>query len=92
MKEWSAKDNPPNEIWLDIKKTFTDVACENIGKKRKKPSKPYVSEEVMELARLKSKARKESQKDVYKSLKKEIQQKLRRDKKSWLEQECAKNK
>ncbi|GFS27966.1 endonuclease-reverse transcriptase [Elysia marginata] len=90
LQDWSTKEKTPNELWEEIKKCFTEVAEKNLGKRRKKPAKPYISEEVIELAKQKSRARKNGNKEKYMMLKKEIQMKLKRDKKSWLEQECAK--
>ena len=42
------------------------------------------------MLRKKSKARKEQRWEDYKSLKREIRAKIRRDKTNWLEKECAK--
>ena len=45
---------------------------------------------MLELAKEKSRARKENKTEEYRRLKKDIQRKVRRDKNRWLEQECAK--
>ena len=60
-----------------------------LGRKKGKPSKPYITVEVFQLAKQKSKARKEQKSEEYKSLKREIRTKIRRDKTKWLEKECA---
>ena len=73
-----------------MKKTYIEVAEERLGRKKSKPSKPYISEEVVELAKQKSQARKSGRKEEYKKLKRMIKNKIRRDKKNWLEEECAK--
>ena len=88
--EWSANERCPNELWEDIKKTFTEVADETLGRAKKKTNKPYISDEVRMLAKEKSQARRENKKDEYKRLKREIRQKIRRDKNNWLQQECSK--
>ena len=61
-----------------------------MNKAKKKTNKPFISEEVRMLAKEKSQARKDNKQTEYKRLKREIRQKLRRDKNNWLEQECNK--
>ena len=80
----------PDEMWEEMSKIYTESADKTLGKKKGKPSKPYISEEVFLLAQEKSKARKEQRWEDYKSLKREIRAKIRRDKTNWLEKECAK--
>ncbi|GFS15523.1 endonuclease-reverse transcriptase [Elysia marginata] len=77
LQDWSTKEKTPNELWEEMKKCFTEVAEKNLRKRRKKPAKPYISEEVTELAKQKSKAGKNGNKEKYIMLKKEIQMKLR---------------
>jgi len=91
MKYWTANEKTPNELWEDMKNTITEAADKKIGRKsERKPPKQYISEEVLQLAKAKSKARKENNHEEYKRLKRDIQSKIRRDKKNWLEQEYAK--
>ena len=52
--------------------------------------KPYISEEVIELAKKKSQARKTGKIIECRNLKREIKSKVRRDKKNCLEEKCAK--
>ena len=52
-------------------------------------SKPYISDEMFELAKEKSQARKNNNKEEYKRLKKLIRANIRRDKVDWLERECS---
>ena len=79
----------PDEIWTDMSKAYKDIAAEKVGPKRNKPSKPYITDEVFQLAKDKSQARKNSNKEEYKRLKKEIRAKIRRDKVDWLARECS---
>ena len=90
LDEWSTEEKMPNELWEDMKAVWTECAEAKLGKKTRKASKPYISEEVMELARKKSQARKNNKKEEYQELKREIKSKVRRDKEAWLEAECAK--
>ena len=73
----------------EINKTYKDIAAMKVGPKRKKTSKPYISDEVFELAKEKSQARKNNNKEEYKRLKKLIRANIRRDKVDWLERECS---
>merc|ERR1712154_490436 len=79
LNNWTANETMPNEIWADISKVYKEVAESKLGKKKSKPRKPFISEEVFQLAKEKSKARKNNGPDLYKELKKEIRQKIRRD-------------
>ena len=88
---WRANESAPDEVWNDMKSAFIDIAEKKLGKKKKsRPVKPYISEEVYRLAEEKSKAKKQGKTEEYKKLKTEVRAKVRRDKAEWLEKECAK--
>jgi len=70
-----------------MKKVFTETAEEKLGEKKSKPSKTYISEEVLNLAKEKSQARKSNDKAEYKRLRRE----MRRNKAEWLEKGMLKN-
>ena len=89
LSDWRANESMPDEIWTDMSKAYKDIAAEKVGPKRNKPSKPYITDEVFQLAKDKSQARKNSNKEEYKRLKKEIRAKIRRDKVDWLARECS---
>lgn len=89
LDDWSANETLPNEMWTELQKNLIETAEAKLGRKKHKPSKPYISEEVFQLAKEKSKARKTNKQDEYKRLKKEIRKKIRRDKVEWLQQECS---
>ena len=73
-----------------MKKVYTEAAESKLGRKKYKKPKPFISEEVIDLAKKKSEARKLKKEDEYQQLKREIKCKIRRDKRNWLAQECAK--
>ena len=89
LSDWKANETLPNVIWTDLKQTFTDTAESKLGKRKSKPSKSFISDEVFQLAKEKSKARRNNNKAEYKRLKKEVRTKLRRDKRDWLAHECS---
>ena len=90
LEVWAEEDKMPEEIWKDMKKVYTEAAESTLGRKKSKKPKPFISDEVIILAKQKSDARKANRKDEYHRLKREIKSKIRRDKKDWLAQECAK--
>ena len=73
-----------------MKGVYTQTAKAKQGEKKSKRPKPWISQEVMDLAKEKSQARKDGNTDVYAKLKKEIKSKVRRDKKQWIREACAK--
>ena len=89
LADWKANETMPNEIWTEMSKVYKDAAESKLGLKKGKPKKPFITEEVFQLAKEKSKARKNNNWVEYKRLKKEIRQKIRRDKVAWLEHECS---
>ena len=88
LTDWTANETMPNEVWADISKVYKEEAESKLGTRKRKPDKPYITEEVFQLAKEKSKARTQN-KSEYKRLKKEVRQKIRRDKVAWLEFECS---
>ena len=92
LEDWTTNMKTPNKLWEEMKVAFTVAAEEHIhiGRRKRKPTKPYISEKVLQLAKDKSRARKENKYERYTELKREIQRKIRRDKRTWLEKECSK--
>ena len=73
-----------------MRKMYSEAAESTLGRKKSKKPKPFISKEVIDLAKQKSEARKANRKDEYHRLYREIKSKIRRDKKDWLAQECEK--
>lgn len=90
MQDWTANETYPDEIWNSMKSALAETAEAKLGKKTSRKPKSYISEEVLKLAKEKSAARRNNKREEYKRLKKEIRAKIRRDKETWLEQECSK--
>ena len=84
LEDWS------NEIWEDMKKIYIECAENILGRKERKKSKPYISEDIKKLAMEKKKARNQNEREEYKRLKREIRKQIRNEKREWLERECAK--
>ena len=90
LETWAENETLPNEIWEDMKAVYTQAANTHLGKKKKKPQKPFLSTEALQLAKEKRIARKTNDKANYKRLKRETRRQIREDKRLWLAEECAK--
>ena len=90
LQEWEDSEKTPNELWKDMKDILIACGEKILGKRKKRRTKPYISDEVLDLAKKKSLARKQNKGDDYHQLKREIQTKIRRDKREWLAAECEK--
>ena len=62
LEAWAENETLPNEIWEDMKEVYTQAANTHIGKKKKKPQKPFLSTEALQLAKEKRIARKTNDK------------------------------
>ena len=78
----------PNRNWGKMEEIWIESATEILGEV-KKQKKPWISEEVMDIAAKKREAKKKGDTAEYSRLKREIQRLIRRDKNVWLENECA---
>ncbi|XP_072027692.1 uncharacterized protein [Amphiura filiformis] len=92
MNQNTSSETKPESLWVTCKTILTQTAEQTIGRAKRVPKKPWVSQEVLDLAEEKSKLRKQSntptQKQRYKELRAEIQRRIRRDKTTWLEEQC----
>ena len=64
-------------IGTQSKQTSTDTEESKLGKRKSRTSEPFISDEVFQLAKEKSKAHRNGNKAEYKRLKKEVRIKLR---------------
>ena len=87
LDEWD-EEASTNNIWNDMETIWKDSADEILGKLRQKRSNAWISNETIHLAADKREARKRGDMTAYKRLRNEIQRLIRRDKNSWLENEC----
>jgi len=82
----------PETLWSAYKTVLAVTAVETLGKATRHPKKPWISNEVLQLAEEKSKLRRErcspNKERRYKELRSEIQRRVRRDKEAWLEDKC----
>ena len=71
-----------DDIWIQS-------ATYIIGKAKTQKTKPWISDQVVDMAVQKREAKKKGNHTEYNRLKREIQIIIRRDKNAWLEKECA---
>ncbi|XP_072048767.1 craniofacial development protein 2-like [Amphiura filiformis] len=92
MNQNTSSETKPESLWITYKTILTHTAEQTIGRAKRVPKKPWISQEVLDLAEEKSKLRKQSntptQKQRYKELRAEIQRRIRRDKTTWLDEQC----
>lgn len=89
MNELHYPESTPNEMWEEMKVGWKAAASKVLGKRQTKKPKPWISNEVKLMADEKRKAKQRIDHVKYKTLKREIQRKIRQDRRSWLEKECA---
>ena len=82
------EEKPPEELWQEIKLIYHETAEKILGKQKNKKSKPWISQETIDMADQKKAARKSNNSDEYDRLKREIKKQLKEDKAKWLENEC----
>ena len=89
-----ADDESSESLWTAYSTILSETANKILGEMKRNPKKPWISNEVLKLAEDKSKLRKNrntpAEDQRYKDLRSEIQRKLRKDKASWLEEQCQK--
>ena len=83
------ESSTPNENWGNMEDIWIQSATDIIGKAKKQKTKPWISDQVIDMAVKKREAKKKGDHIEYNWLKREIQRMIRRDKNSWLEKECA---
>ena len=87
LDEWE-EETSTNHVWNDMETIWKVSADEILGKLRKKRSNAWISNETIHHAADKREARKRGEFKEYKRLRNEVQRLIRRDKNSWLENEC----
>ena len=82
------EENPPEELWQKMKLIYHETAEKILGKQKHKKTKPWISQETIDMADQKKASRKNKKTAEYDRLKREIKTQLKEDKAKWLEKEC----
>ena len=84
-------DRVPDELWKEVHDTVQETGIKIIPKKRKCEKSKWLSEEALQIAVKRSKARSKGENGSYTHLNTEFQRLARRDKKVFLKEETEEN-
>ena len=78
----------PEELWMEICDTVQEAVIKTIPKKKKCKKTKWLSEEALQIAEKRREAKGKGEKERYTHLNAEFQRIARRDKKSFLDDQC----
>ena len=78
----------PEELWMEIHNTVQEEVIKTIPKKQKCRKAKWLSEEALQIAEERRKMKGKGEKERYTHLKAEFQRIARRDKKTFLSDQC----
>ena len=81
-------DRVSEELWTEVSDIVQEAVIETIPKKKKCKKEKWLSEEVLEIAEKRRKAKGKGEKERYTHLDAEFQRISRRDKKAFLSDQC----
>ena len=81
-------DRVPDELWNEVHDTVQETGIKTNPKKKKCKKEKWLSEEVLEIAEKRRKAKGKGEKERYTHLDAEFQRISRRDKKAFLSDQC----
>ena len=81
-------DRVPNELWMEVHDIVQETEIKTIPKKKKFKKATWLSEEALQIAVKRRKAKGKGEKERYKHLNAEFQRIVRRGKKAFLNNQC----
>ena len=81
-------DRVPDELWMEVRDIVQETGIKTIPKKKKCKKAKWLSEEALQIAVKRRKAKSKGEKERYKHLNAEFQRIARRDKKAFLSDQC----
>ena len=81
-------DRVPNELWMDICGIVQETGIKTMPKKRKCKKAKWLSKEALQIAVERREMKSKGEKESYKHLNAEFQRIARRDKKTFLSDQC----
>ena len=81
-------DRVPEELWTEVCDTVQEAVIKTIPKKKKCKKAKWLSEEVLQIAEKRREAKGKGEKERYTHLNAEFQRIARREKKSFLSDQC----
>ena len=88
FKELDLIDRVPEELWMEVCGIVQEVVIKNIPKKKKCKKAKWLSEEVLQIAVNRREVKGKGEKERYTNLNAEFQRMARRDKKTFLSDQC----
>ena len=76
------------ELWTEVRDTVQEIGIKTISKKKKCKKAKWLSEEALQIAVKRRKAKSKGEKERYTHLNAEFQRTARRDKKAFLSDQC----
>ena len=81
-------DRVPDELWMEVPDTAQETGIKSIPKKKKCKKAKWLSEEALQIAVKRREVKSKGEKERYKHVNAEIQRIARRDKKTFLSDQC----
>ena len=81
-------DRVPEELWMEVHDIVQEAVIKTIPKKKKCKNAKWLSEEALQIAVKRRKAKGKGEKERYTHLNAEFQRIARRDKKAFLKDQC----
>ena len=81
-------DRVPEELWTEVHDIGQETGIKTIFKKNKCKKTKWLSDEALQIAEKRQKAKGKGEKERYTHLKAEVQRIARRDKKAFLSNQC----
>ena len=81
-------DRVPKELWMEVHDIVQDAEIKTIPKKKKCKKAKWLSEEVLQIAEKRRQVKGKGEKERYTHLKAEFQRIARREKKTFLSDQC----
>ena len=92
FKGLDLKDKVPDELWTEVRDTVQETGIKTIPMEKKCKKAKWLSEEALQIAVKRRETKKKGEKERYKHLNAEFQRIARRDKKSFLSNQCKERK
>ena len=81
-------DREPDELWTEVRDIVQETGIKTIPTEKKCKKVKWLSEEALQIAVKKREAKSKGEKEIYAHLNAEFQRIARRDKKSFLSDQC----
>ena len=88
FKELDLIDRVPDELWMEVCDIVQEAVIKNTPKEKKCKKAKWLSEEALQIAEKRGEVKAKGQKEKYKHLNAKFQRIARKDKKSFLSEQC----